>query len=108
VVGADIVLGRAACPRPPAAAALLVAGLEQAVVDELVEVVGGQGTADAGGVGGGVAADGDAAVGHVPVEGTADGVAKAGQAAELPVEVVGVHASILKQMILDIQDSSLL
>ena len=102
-VGADVVLGRAAGARPPAAAAPLVAGLEQAVVDELVEVVGGQGAADAGGVGGGVAAHGDAAVGHVAVEGAADGVAQPGQAGELLIDVRKVHTSILKQKILDSQ-----
>src|SRR5215216_6406003 len=100
-VGADVVLGRAAGARPAAAAAPVVAGLEQAVVDELVEVVGGQGPADAGGVGGVVAADGDAAVGHVPVEGAADGVTQAGQAGELLIDVGRVHSSILKQKILD-------
>jgi hypothetical protein len=42
-VGADVMLGWAAGARPAAAAAPLVAGFEQAVVDELVEVVGGQG-----------------------------------------------------------------
>jgi hypothetical protein len=67
------------------------AGLQQAVVDELVEVVGGQGPADAGGVGGLVAADGDAAFGHVPVEGAADGVTQAGQAGELLIDVGRVH-----------------
>jgi len=60
-VAADIVLGRAAGAGTLAAAAAVVAGLKQAVVDELVEVVGGQGAADAGGVGGVVAADRDAA-----------------------------------------------
>jgi hypothetical protein len=79
----------------------VVAGLQQAVVDKLVEVIGGKGPADAGGVGGLVAADGDGAFGHVPVEDAADGVAEAGQAGELPIEVVAVHASILKQKILD-------
>ena len=102
-VGADIVLGRAAGAGSAAAAAPVVAGLQQAVVDELVEVVGGQGPADAGGVGGLVAADGDAAFGHVPVEGAADGVAQAGQVGELLIDVRRVHTSILKQKILDSQ-----
>src|SRR5215218_10559293 len=106
-VGADVVLGRAAGARPLAAAAPLVAGLEQAVVDELVEVIGGEWTADAGGVGGVVAADGDAAVGHVAVEGAADGIAQAGQVAELPVDVRRVHSFILKQMIIDSQPGNL-
>jgi len=85
----------------PAAAAVVVAGLQQAVVDELVEVVGGQGPADTGGLGGLFPADGDAAVGHVPVEGAADGVTQAGQAGELLINVGKVHTSILKQKILD-------
>jgi len=105
-LGADVVLGRAAGARPLAAAAPVVAGLEQAVVDELVEVVGGQGAADAGGLGGLVAADGDAAVGHVAVEGAADGVAQAGQAGELLINIRRVHTSILKQKILDSQPQS--
>jgi hypothetical protein len=82
----------------------LVAGLEQAVVDELVEVVGGQGAADADRQGGVVAAHGLAAVDHVVVEGPAEGVAQPGEAGELLIEVVVVvvtHASILKQKILD-------
>ena len=94
-------LGRAAGAGPAAAAAAVVAGLEEAVVDELVEVVGGQGPADPGGVGGLVAADRDAAVGHVPVEGAADWVTQAGQAGELLIDVRRVHTSILKQKILD-------
>ena len=73
----------------------------QAVVNELVEMVGGQGAADPGGAGGPVAADGGGPLGHVPVEGTADRVAQAGQAAELLVEVLGIHTPILKQMVLD-------
>ena len=80
---------------------MVVAGLQQAVVDELVEVVGGQGPADTGGLGGLFPADGDAAVGHVPVEGAADGVTQAGQAGELLISVGRVHTSILKQKILD-------
>ena len=100
-VGADIVLGRAAGARPAAAAAPVVAGLQQAVVDELVEVVRGQGPADAGGVGSLVPADGDTAVGHVSVEGSADGVTQAGQAGELLIDVVRAHRFILKQKILD-------
>jgi hypothetical protein len=107
-VGAEVVLGRAAGARSLAAAAALVAGLEQAVVDELVEVVGGQGAADAHGLGSVVAADGDAALGHVAVEGTADRVAQAGQAGELLVDVGEVHVSILKQTILDNHPSWLL
>jgi hypothetical protein len=102
-VGADVVLGRAAGAGSAAAAAPVVAGLQQAVVDELVEVVCGQGPADAGGVGGLVPADGDAAFGHVSVEGAADGVAQAGQSGELLIDVRRVHTSILKQKILDSQ-----
>ena len=64
-------LGRATSSRPLATAAPLVPGLQQAVVDQLVEVVGGQGATDADRQGGVVAADGDAALGHVAVEGTA-------------------------------------
>jgi hypothetical protein len=37
----------------------------------------------------------------VAVEGAADGVTQAGQAGELLIDVVGVHGSILKQMIID-------
>ena len=81
---------------PSAVAASLVAGLEQAV-DELVEVVGGQGAADADRQGGVVAAHGLAAVDHVVVEGLAEGVAQPGEAGELLIEAVVVHASILKQ-----------
>ena len=58
--------------------------------------------------GGVVAADGDAALGHVAVEGAADGVGQAGQAGELLVEVGVVHVPILKQMILDNHPSCLL
>src|ERR687897_1513758 len=96
--GADVVLGRAASARPLATAAPLVPGLQQAVVDQLVEVVGGQGTADADRQGGVVAADGDAALGHVAVEGTAQGVTQASEAGELLIDVGEVHGSILKQM----------
>ena len=81
---------------------MLVAGLQQAVVDELVEVVGGQGAADADGGGGLVATHGLPALGHVPVEGAAERVTEAGEAGELLVEVGEVHGSILKQKILDI------
>ena len=66
----------------------LVAGLEQAVVDELVEAVGGQGAADADGGGGVVAADGAAALGHVAGTGPGGGGRQAGEAGELLVEVV--------------------
>ena len=48
-----------------------------------------------------VAADGGPPLGHMPVEGAADGVAQAGQAAELLIDVRRVHTSILKQKILD-------
>ena len=96
-------LGRAARAGSSAVAAALVAGLEQAVVDELVEVVGGQGAADAGRGGGVVAAHGLPALGHMAVQGPAEGVAEAGQAGELLVEVGWVHPPILKQRLLDNQ-----
>jgi hypothetical protein len=69
-VGAGIGLGWAACAWFLAAAASLVAGFERAVVDELVEVVGGLGVA-AGGGGGGV--HGSAVVGDRGVAGSAGG-----------------------------------
>jgi hypothetical protein len=84
-----------------AGAAPLVAGLEEAVVEEFVEVVGGQGAADADGPGGVVAADGLAARGHVAVEGAAEGVTQAGEAGELLVDGARVHVPILKQILLD-------
>jgi hypothetical protein len=64
-------------------------------------VVGGQGSADADRQGGVVAADGEAALGHVTVQGAAEGIAQAGEAGELLIDVGGVHASILKQTNLD-------
>ena len=71
-------------------------------MDELVEVVGGQGAADADRQGGVVAAHGLAAVDHVVVEGPAR-VAQPGEAGELLIEVVVTMPSILKQKILDSQ-----
>ena len=67
----------------------------------LSEVVGGQGAADAGGLGGVVAADGDAALGHVAVQGPAEWVPQPGEGGELLVDVRRVHTHILKQRILD-------
>ena len=64
-------------------------------------MVGGQGAADADRAGGVVAADRDAAFGHVPVEGAANGITQPGEAGELLVEVGGLHTSILKQKTLD-------
>jgi hypothetical protein len=96
------VLGRTAGAGPQAAAASLAAGLQQAVVDQLVEVVGGQRPADADRLGGLVAADGDATLGHVTVQGATQGIAQPGEAGELPINVGGVHVAILKQMNLDI------
>jgi len=82
---------------------VVVAGLQQAVVDELVEVVGGQGPTDADGGGRVVAAHGDAALGHEPVEGPAERVTQAGEAGELLIDVVVTHIPILKQILLDNQ-----
>ena len=98
-------LGRPAGARPLAAAAPPVAGLEQAVVDEPVEVVGGQRAADADRQGGGVAAHGLAAIDHVAVEGPAERVTKAREAGELLIDVVVTHIHILKQKPLDNQPS---
>jgi len=99
--GADVVLGRAAGAGPPAAAAVLVAGLQQAIVDELVEVLRGQGAADADRAGGLLAAHGHPALGHVAVQGAAQRIAQPGEAGELLIDIGGLHGSILKQMILD-------
>ena len=70
----------------------------QVAVDAL-----GEGAADADGQGGVVAADGDAALNHVAVEGTTEGIAQPGEAGELLVDVSWIHTPILKQKILDSQ-----
>ncbi len=64
-------------------------------------MVGGQGSADADGVGGVLAADGLPALGHVAVQGPPQRVTQAGQAGELLIDVVRVHVPILKQRLLD-------
>jgi hypothetical protein len=58
--------------------------------------------AGAGPPGGLVAADGDATLGHMTVQGATQGIAQPGEAGELPINVGEVHVAILKQMILDI------
>ena len=99
--GPNVVLGRAAGARSPTAAAALVAGFQQAVVDELVEVIGGQRAADADGRGGVLAAHRLPALGHVPVQRAAERVTQPGKAGELLIDVARVHAAILKQILLD-------
>jgi len=78
-------------PGPAATGAPLVAGLQQAVVDELVQVVGGQRAADPDGGGSVVPAHRLPALGHVAVQGAAQGVTKPGEASQLLIDVAGFH-----------------
>ncbi len=91
-------LGRPAGAGPPPARPPFVAGLQQVVVHELVEVIGGQGAADPHGTGGLVARDRDAPLADVTVEGTPHRVRESGEAGELLLEVGRVHGLILKQI----------
>jgi hypothetical protein len=94
--GAAVELGRAAGPRPPPLPEPPEGRLQQAGLDQLVQVEGGQAALHPDRLGGLVAADLALGGGHVAVEGPAHRVLEESDGGQVPVGGQLVHAVIVK------------